>query len=96
MRDYYDETALGRCRAVGRGPGHAGLAARLALVGHFKDSSSGYLRAFGWTRSRMERQGTIDATAIRDALPGASASTPEAALAPWAPHIPAATRAWLE
>ncbi|RKJ98492.1 bifunctional nicotinamide-nucleotide adenylyltransferase/Nudix hydroxylase [Alicycliphilus denitrificans] len=96
MRDYYDEPRW--AEAVRQAVAQATPArARLALVGHFKDSSSGYLRAFpGWDLIRMERQGAIDATAIRDAYLGASASTPEAALAPWAPHIPAATRAWLE
>ena len=39
------------------------------LVGHFKDATSSYLRAFpGWELMSVERQGSIDATAIRPGL----------------------------
>lgn len=64
-------------------------APRIGLVGHFKDASSGYLRSFpGWDLMDLERQGGMDATAIRDAYFGAPAD-PAAALAPLAHAMPA-------
>jgi bifunctional NMN adenylyltransferase/nudix hydrolase len=88
MRDYYNEAVW--VRAVRQGverltaPG-----ARIALVGHFKDATSGYLSAFpGWSLIDVERQGPIDATAIRDALFGASPATAPMALAPLADQMP--------
>lgn len=46
----------------------AGPAARLALVGHFKEDTSAYLRGFeGWTLHRVPQLGVVDATALRDA-----------------------------
>lgn len=96
MRDYYDEPRWAQAvrQAVAR---VTPAGARLALVGHFKDSSSSYLRAFpGWELIRMKRQGAVDATPIRDAYLGASAASLDQALAPLASHIPAATRDWLE
>ena len=92
VRDYYDEPRWAQAvqqavqQAVAGQPG-----ARIGLIGHFKDASSNYLRAFpGWELIRMERQGAIDATAIRDAY----FSSP-AALAPLAEQMPASTLAWL-
>ncbi|MBS0466856.1 MAG: bifunctional nicotinamide-nucleotide adenylyltransferase/Nudix hydroxylase [Proteobacteria bacterium] len=96
IRDYYDEPRWAEAvrQAVARvTPAQASV----ALVGHFKDDSSGYLRAFpGWQLIRMPRQGTIDATPIRDAYFGASADTLDAALAPMAQDLPPATRTWLQ
>ena len=100
IRDYYDEPRW--AQAVRQAVAQATQPrAQVALVGHFKDDSSGYLRAFpGWDLIRMPRQGAIDATPIRDAYLGAGAGAGAAALdqalAPWAEHLPAATRAWLE
>ncbi|MFT3813911.1 MAG: bifunctional nicotinamide-nucleotide adenylyltransferase/Nudix hydroxylase [Acidovorax sp.] len=71
VRDYYDEARWVQAvqAAVAR---HVAAGARVALVGHFKDASSGYLRAFpGWELVPVERQGSIDATAIRNAYFGA-------------------------
>ena len=76
---------------------HVPAGARIGLVGHFKDASSSYLDAFpGWEPIRMERQGNIDATAIRDAFFAATPATVRAALAPLADEIPASTLAALE
>lgn len=72
VRDYYDEPCW--VAAVRRGvQALVPAGAAIALVGHFKDATSSYLDAFpGWALVRMERQGAIDATAIRDAYFGAA------------------------
>jgi len=95
VRDHYNEPlwahAVQQAVAV-----HTGPQARIALVGHFKDASSSYLAAFpGWSLIRMPRQGRMDAQAIRDAYFGATPDTLDAALAPLADGVPAATRRWL-
>lgn len=65
LRDYYDQERW--AAAVRRGVG----AGRVALVGHFKDPTSEYLRAFpGWTLVSVDRQTPVDATAIRAAYFG--------------------------
>jgi len=96
VRDYYNEAVW--VKAVRAGV--AGLVpqgARIGLVGHFKDATSGYLRAFpGWELMHMERQGDIDATAVRDAYFGAAPGQAAQALAPLAAQLPAGTRAALE
>jgi len=88
MRDYYNEAVW--VQAVRQGVARlTAPGARIALVGHFKDASSSYLRSFpGWDLMDMERQGGIDATTIRDAYFGA-ATEPAAALAPLAHAMPA-------
>ncbi len=96
MRDYYNEAVWVQAvrRAVARltAPG-----ASIGLVGHFKDATSGYLSAFpGWQLIHIERQGRIDATAIRDAYFGATPATARAAVAPLAAEIPESTIATLE
>jgi bifunctional NMN adenylyltransferase/nudix hydrolase len=77
----------------------------MALVGHFKDASSYYLRAFApWTLLDLPRQGEIDATAVRAAYWGAKAdraasdcnSALQVALAPVAPLLPASTIDFLQ
>jgi len=96
MRDYYNEAVW--VQAVIEGVAAiAGPGADIGLVGHFKDATSSYLGAFpGWQLIHVERQGTIDATAIRDAYFGATPATARAALAPLADEIPASTIAALE
>lgn len=95
VRDYYNEAVW--VKAVRAGV--AGLVphgARIGLVGHFKDATSGYLRAFpGWELIHMERQGAIDATAVRDAYFGAAPGQNAQALAPLAAQLPAGTQAAL-
>lgn len=96
VRDYYNEAVW--VQAV-----RAGVAertqpgARIALVGHFKDATSSYLRAFpGWSLIDLPRQGSMDATTIRDAYFGATPDTVATALAPLAAEIPASTLAALQ
>ena len=95
VRDCYDEPVWAQSvrETVAR---HTAPQARIGLVGHFKDASSDYLHAFpGWPLIRMERQGSIDATTIRDAYFGATPETIGAALVPLAGDIPPATHALL-
>jgi bifunctional NMN adenylyltransferase/nudix hydrolase len=95
MRDYYNEAVW--VQAVRQGVARlTAPGARIGLVGHFKDATSGYLSAFpGWELIHVERQGPIDATAIRDAWFGASPDTVPSALAPLADQMPASTLATL-
>lgn len=95
MRDYYNEAVW--VQAVIAGVTRiAGPDARIGLVGHFKDATSSYLSAFpSWQLIHVERQGRIDATAIRDAYFDATPATVRAALAPLADEIPGSTIAAL-
>jgi bifunctional NMN adenylyltransferase/nudix hydrolase len=105
VRDYYDEARW--VRAV-----RAGVAAMtvtadaqpqpsVALVGHFKDATSGYLRGFpGWSLMPVERLADGDGTHIRDALFASDLQHIDAALAALVDQIPPSTlaflRAWVE
>jgi bifunctional NMN adenylyltransferase/nudix hydrolase len=92
VRDYYDEAVWVRAvqQAVAR---HVPAGGRIGLVGHFKDASSSYLSAFpGWSLISVERQGSIDATAIRNAYLGAQPQ----ALAALADQMPASTLHFLQ
>lgn len=96
VRDYYNEAVWVQAvhDAVAH---HCPPQARVGLVGHFKDATSSYLGAFpGWELIRMERQGSIDATAIRDAYFGATPATVAHALQPLSPMLPPATHTLLE
>ena len=96
VRDYYNEAVWVQAvrRAVAE---HTPADARIGLVGHFKDATSGYLGAFpGWELVHVARQGSIDATRIRDAYFGATPDTVMTALAPLADQIPASTLAALQ
>jgi bifunctional NMN adenylyltransferase/nudix hydrolase len=91
VRDYYNEPRWRRAIISGvkriaeqRMPG---AAAQVALIGHFKDSSSSYLANFeGWRLVSVERSGAVDATSLRNAYfehgaPGTEAipaATPDA------------------
>lgn len=71
--------------------------AHVGLVGHFKDATSSYLSAFpGWELIHVERQGRIDATAIRDAYFGATPGTVRARLSDLASQMPESTLGFLE
>jgi len=99
VRDYYNEPRW--VQAVRQGAAEllptGGAPQRIGLVGHFKDASSSYLRRFpGWDLMDLERQGGIDATAIRDHYFGAAPGTTAAALAPLANDIPTSTRDFLQ
>ena len=96
VRDYYNEAVW--VQAVRQGVARlTALGANIGLVGHFKDATSGYLSAFpSWQLIHIERQGRIDATAIRDAYFGATPATARAAVEPLADEIPKSTMATLE
>jgi bifunctional NMN adenylyltransferase/nudix hydrolase len=96
MRDYYDEAVW--VRAVRKGVAQmAPEAAHIGLVGHFKDATSSYLSAFpGWELINVDRQGRIDATAIRDAYFGATPGTVRAGLDDLATQMPDSTLDFLE
>jgi bifunctional NMN adenylyltransferase/nudix hydrolase len=99
MRDHYDEARW--VQAVQRGVADlCGEASSVALVGHYKDATSEYLRSFqGWTVISVERVPGADGTALRDALYAAGAGNVEATLAALVDQAPASTldflRAWL-
>ncbi len=97
VRDRYDEPAW--VQDVRRGVARmlpTPSEQRVALVGHFKDASSNYLRRFpGWTLLDLPRQGSMDATAIRDAYWAATPGTVSAALAPLAQDMPPSTLRFL-
>ncbi len=95
VRDYYNEARwVAEVRAAVAGVAAPGE--RIALIGHFKDATSSYLSAFpGWELVHVERQGSINATAVRDAYFGAMPGTAMAALAPLAAQVPASTLALL-
>jgi len=91
VRDYYNQTqwVAAVLQAVAQ---HTAVDARIGIVGHFKDATSGYLDAFpGWQLIAMERQGSIDATAIRDAYFSATPQTVGTALATLAEQMPDST-----
>ncbi|HRH17800.1 MAG TPA: bifunctional nicotinamide-nucleotide adenylyltransferase/Nudix hydroxylase [Aquabacterium sp.] len=103
VRDHYDQ---GRwVQAVRQGvaeviaqAGGSGRA-HVALVGHFKDATSAYLRDFSeWTVLPVEREGLVDGTHVRDALFGAAPEALEATLAALISQVPRTTvdfmRAW--
>ncbi len=92
MRDYYNEAVW--VQAVRQGVARLTTpGAHIGLVGHFKDATSGYLSAFPGIH--VERQGPIDATAIRDAWFGATPDAVQSAPAPPADQMPPSTPATL-
>lgn len=96
MRDYYDEHAW--ARAVQHGVTQlAGSQARICLLGHFKDSSSSYLRAFpAWELISLPSQGDIDASAIRDVFFGTPPARLSEALDSLADIMPSSSRQFLQ
>lgn len=100
MRDHYDEARWvqavqrGVADLLGERPGEA--EASVALVGHYKDATSEYLRAFpGWTVIAVERVPGADGTHLRDALFAAGGEAIEATLAALVEQAPASTRDFL-
>lgn len=85
-----------------------GPRARIALVGHRKDATSGYLNEFaGWELVDVGRRGQVSASDLRHALFAAAQTAggntadgpcqgPGAAMAAIAPHVPAATVQFLQ
>lgn len=107
MRDYYNEARW--VRAVQAAVlvvhhavwGQAPQPDDIALVGHFKDNSSHYLRAFApWSLMDLPRQGSIDALSVRNAFysapPTPSRTALELALAPVMAYLPASTVDFLQ
>ena len=100
MRDYYDQprwVAAVRQAVADAVPG----ARSVALVGHFKDTTSAYLRDFPqWKLQLVDKLGHYDGTPLREALLGAPAGQAQAALAGIAASLPANTleflRTWLD
>ncbi|MEY4564348.1 MAG: hypothetical protein RLZZ618_3625 [Pseudomonadota bacterium] len=95
VRDYYNEDRWVRAvRAAVAERG--GSASRVALVGHFKDATSSYLRSFpGWAVVSVGRVGDADGTAVRDALFATAGGDVDATLAALVEQIPASTREFL-
>lgn len=99
MRDHYDEARW--VQAVQRGVADlCGEAASVALVGHYKDATSEYLRSFqGWTVISVERVPGADGTGLRDALYAAAGENVDATLAALVGQAPQSTldflRAWV-
>jgi len=87
MPDHYDDAAWVQAvrQLVAR---QCAANDRIALVGHFKDSSSSYLNDFAdWTLLPVARHTEADATRVRDAW---------FAAAPLPPWLPASTQAAME
>ena len=98
VRDYYNEPLW--VHAVREAvQAHVPEGASVALVGHFKDSSSSYLAHFpGWELISLPRLGQFDATPLRDIYLGEGSASPEAmdqALRQLADQVPASTVAFL-
>lgn len=99
VRDHYDEARW--VAAVQAGVrAQVGQAAAVALVGHFKDATSDYLRAFvGWQVVPLPRVGLADGTGVRDAVFGAAGHPIDATLAALVDQAPESTldflRAWV-
>lgn len=99
VRDYYNEERWTEVvkAGVARLLAEDGVATpRIALIGHFKDATSDYLRAFpGWVLHSVERNGPIDATSLRDAYFGCAAGALDATLAALVDQAPPSTLAML-
>lgn len=95
VRDCYDMarwTTLVRQAVAALAP----QAQHIALIGHDKDASSGYLRHFpGWTLHALPRLPHPDATRLRDLLFAGVQAPAAATLATLAPHLPTSTLDWL-
>lgn len=103
VRDYYNEARW--LSAVREGvlasfdPPDAGRRVSIALVGHFKDATSDYLRAFpGWTLVEAPRGHPVDGSSLRDAYFGCAGRQLDATLAALVGQAPPSTldflRAW--
>lgn len=97
VRDHYDEARW--VHAVHEGV--AGMlqvmrSATIALVGHFKDATSQYLRGFpGWALASVDRLPGADGTHLRDALFGAAPADIDATLGALVDQAPPSTLAFL-
>ncbi len=103
VRDFYNQERW--VTAVRRGVDAviaqciSGSSSKIALVGHFKDPTSEYLRGFpGWTLVSVERHAPVHATALRDAYFGNAGENLNATLGALVDQAPRSTldflRAW--
>ena len=100
VRDYYDEARW--AAAVRRGVDEllacreGASASTLALIGHFKDATSEYLKGFpDWALISVERNLPVDATTLRDAYFGCAGDSLDATLAALVNHAPPSTLAFM-
>ena len=99
VRDHYDQARWLRVVRAGIEAicaSDAAPAQQVALVGHFKDATSEYLRGFpGWALVSAERQPGAGGTALRDALFGGDPAQLDATLAALVDQAPPTTLAFL-
>ncbi len=95
LRDLYDETRW--VSAVREGVHQRVGKDGVALVGHFKDATSDYLRRFApWQLISLPRLHRVDATHLRQALFECPPEQLDATLASWVDQAPDSTRAFLQ
>jgi len=97
VRDYYDQRRW--VRVVSEAICAIDASAQIALVGHFKDATSEYLRGFpGWRLCSVDRLPGADGTQLREALFAGDPLLLEATLGALVDQAPATTiafiRAW--
>ena len=97
VRDYYDQQRW--VRVVSEAIVAMNGNAQIALVGHFKDATSAYLRGFaGWALISADRIPGVGGTQLRDALFAGDPSLLDATLAALVDQAPPTTiafiRAW--
>jgi bifunctional NMN adenylyltransferase/nudix hydrolase len=104
IRDYYDETRwLGAVRdgvATMVDNNDSSPQPKVALIGHFKDATSEYLRGFpGWELVTVDRLQVADGKHLRDALFGSDRLNVDSTLAAMIDQVPSTTleflRAWV-
>ena len=100
VRDYYDEARWVKAVHEGVDAMGGGNSKSVALVGHYKDATSEYLRAFSsWTVVSVDRVPGADGTHLRDALFSSAGDAVEPTLAALTDQAPASTlafiRAWV-
>ncbi len=99
LRDWYDEarwTVAVREGVEALCPPSAGTG-DIALVGHFKDATSNYLRNFpGWRMLSVDRLHPADATSLRDAYFASSREDMPGTLAALVDQVSPAVKAFLQ
>lgn len=98
VRDYYDTTRWVQAvqQAIHSAVPSDAPAQGIALVGHFKDSSSDYLAQFpGWQLISLPRQGDFDGTPVRQHYWNLGDQPADAVLQATAPLVPAPVQQWL-
>jgi bifunctional NMN adenylyltransferase/nudix hydrolase len=97
LRDYYDEPRWRDALVREVTTRFEKQDTRVALVGHFKDETSEYLRGFaGWHLDSAPLQGDVHATAIRERYLLATTTERGELLSKLAPSMPAHVVAWLQ